>query len=710
MRQSLGLCLALGAFVSAAGAQQFTNLYSFSDGRDGAYPEAGLLLSGNTLYGTAYSGAAGQGTVFSLNTNGTSFKTLYAFAGGGDGSNPAGSLILSGNTLYGTSSAANSYTWGTVFSLSASGTNFTTLYAFTNGSDGSYPEAGLVLSGSTLYGTAYAGGDANGDGTVFSLNTNGSGFKILYTFTNGSDGSYPEAGLVLSGGTLYGTASYGGYFVGGSVYSGSGTVFSLNTSGTGFKTLHAFAGGFDGDDPDGSLVLSGGTLYGTACQGGGGGVGTVFALNPSLPQTFTPLYAFTNGSDGANPQAGLILSGSTLYGTSAYGGSTNGDGAVFCLNTNGTGLKTLYAFTNGSDGANPLAGLILSGSTLYGTASGGGDANGDGTVFCLLTNGTGFQTLYAFTNGTDGADPMSDLILSGNTLYGTANQGGDADGDGTVFSLNTNGTGFKTMYAFTNGSDGANPMASLILSGNTLYGTAYRGGDYLGGTVFSLFINGKGFRALYAFASSSNGYWPAARLILAGNTLYGTASAGGDSDNGTVFSMNTNGTPFTTLYAFTNGSDGSAPLAGLILSGNTLYGTASAGGDSGYGTVFSLGTNGADFTTLYNFFGGGDGDSPQGSLLLWDATLYGTASRGGIENNGMVFALSLGSTSSVPVPIALNIQRAGQNVILSWNDPSAVFVLQSAPSLTGGFTNVTGAASPFTNGASAPRFFRLVAP
>jgi uncharacterized repeat protein (TIGR03803 family) len=353
------------------------------------------------------------------------------------------------------------------------------------------------------------------------------------------------------------------------------------------------------------LILSGNTLYGTAYGGGSSGKGTVFKVNTD-GTGFTPLYSFT-GSDGANPYAGLILSSNTLYGTAVNGGSSSSShGTVFAVNTNGTGFTTLHSFTNGSDGYYPYAGLILSGNTLYGTAVNGGNglSYGWGTVFAGNTDGTGFTRLHYFTGGSDGADPYAfgGLILSGNTLYGTAYYGGSS-GDGTVFAVNTDGTGFTILHSFTGysnstNSDGYYPVAGLILSGNTLYGTATHGGSANAGTVFAVNTNGTGFTTLHSFTASStnslgiytnsDGYFPDAGLILSGNTLYGTAFHGGSSGQGTVFAVNTDGTGFTILHSFTGGSDGTGPDAGLILSGNTLYGTAYGGGSSGKGTVFSL--------------------------------------------------------------------------------------------------------------------------
>ena len=184
----------------------------------------------------------------------------------------------------------------------------------------------------------------------------------------------------------------------------------------------------------------------------------------------------------------MLLSGDTLYGTTSAGGS-GGGGTVFALKTNSTGFTVLYNFgTNmNQDGYSPYAGLILSGNTLYGTTTGGSIGTGStvGTVFALNTNGTGFRLLYNFTNSSDGADPWGQLILSGNTLYGTTRVGG-SENSGTVFAINTDGTGFTTLHNFNSASDGWQLQAGLTLSGHTLYGTAYSGGSGNFGTVFSL--------------------------------------------------------------------------------------------------------------------------------------------------------------------------------------------------------------------------------
>ena len=356
-------------------------------------------------------------------------------------------------------------------------------------SDGWDPNS-LVLSGNALYGTT-TWGSTNGSGTVFVVNTNGTGFNLLYTFSalpSGScncnnDGADPNS-LLLSTNTLYGVTAIGG--------NGSGTVFAVNTDGTGFITVYNFtpytvdSSGLqinsDGVSPN-SLILSGSTLYGTAAAGGNNG-GAIFSVSIdgsgfTTLYTFavgglTPQYAFTN-TDGALPNS-LVLSGGTLYGTTRKG-CVSGSGEVFAINTDGTGFRILHTFTtyNSNTGVNadgywPQS-LITSGGALYGVTLRGA-ATGQGTVFSLNTDGTGFRTLHSFS-GTNGNAPIV-LVAGNNALYGTTLYGG-------VFALNTDGTAF---HFYPVGAGASEP--SLVWTGNTLYGTTANGGTQDPGVVFRL--------------------------------------------------------------------------------------------------------------------------------------------------------------------------------------------------------------------------------
>ena len=445
-------------------------------------------------------------------------------------------------------------------------------------------------------------------------------------------------------------------------------------------------------------------------------------------QTFSTLKSFGT-NDGTHPWAGLTLSGSVLYGTAESGGCL-GSGTVFQVNTDGTGYTVLKNFdaaiensSNGTitntDGGGPRAGLTLSGTTLYGTTQYGGRSGG-GTVFKVNTDSTSYTVLKNFdaarySTNTDGGYPPSGLTLSGTTLYGTTVVGGSS-GNGTVFKMNTDGTGYTVLKNF-NGTDGAYPRANLTLSGSTLYGTTESGGSSKDGTVFQVNTDGTGYTVLKHF-TGSDGAYPHAGLTLSGSVLYGTTHYGGSSGNGTVFKVNTDGTGYTVLKHFSAASnpptatytntDGAWPVAGLTLSGSVLYGTTESGG-MGYGTVFQVNTNGTGFMVLksfnaaaYNSSNGTitntDGAYPQAGLTLSGSVLYGTTSFGGSLGFGTVFKLDL--------PIRLTIQSLGNAVVLSWTDPA--FALQAAPAFTGIYTNVPGALSPSTNPAVGPQgLFRL---
>lgn len=473
------------------------------------------------------------------------------------------------------------------------------------------------------------------------------------------------------------------------------------------------------------------------------------AFAPMLPaQLFTNLYSFSvsdfsppTNSDGANPQAALILSGNTLYGTADHGGSSS-NGSVFRINIDGTAFTNLHSFgglnvnnfifTN-NDGANPQAGLVISGNTLYGTASGGG-SSGNGVVFAVYTDGTGFTNLHTFSasdSGTnfDGSSPVAGLTLSGNKLYGTTSDGGSYR-LGTIFAVDTDGTDFTNLHNFSPASgppiastnvDGADPAAGLVLSGNTLYGSAQRGGSSGVGSLFRVNTDGTDFTNLHNFSAGSegveNGYpiitnndgrLPMAGLVLSGITLYGTAESGGNFGAGTVFAINTDGTGFTNLHSFTypetagSNSDGAFPLAGLVLSGEKLYGTTDTGGSLNGGVIFALNTDGGGFTNLYNFTLSG-GFSSEAGLILAGNTLFGTTTEGGKESAGTVFSLTL------PLLPQLNIALAGANIILTWPTNATGFTLESTTNLMSPavWSAISGQYAVTNPVAASQTFYRL---
>ena len=485
--------------------------------------------------------------------------------------------------------------------------------------------------------------------------TSAQNFATLYNFQSAATnrfglwtnqlGATPTGALLLLGQTLYGATGHGGS-------NGTGCIYALNTNGTGFAILHTFAG---------------------------------LATNQ---------FGFATNRDGASPVGGLIAAGTNLFGVAWYGGAS-GQGAIFSLNTNGAGFTVLHAFATGatnsasglvtnSEGGTPAAGLTLSGTTLYGTTLYAG-TNGNGTVFAVQTNGSGFRTLHAFStlvasNNADGANPYAPLLLAGGTLYGTTQFGG-TNGNGTLFSVGTNGAGFSDLHSF----------ARVV--------------DWASGPYANIFTNGDGAN-------------PRAQLILAGNQLYGTATFGGLYGNGAVFALATNGASFTNLHNFSAGNldystfgitnhDGTWPQPGVIWSGNSLYGVCEYGG-LGLGTVFSVDTNGSAFTALHDFPAGSTvtilpnspnngGAYPQTQFLLSGGVLYSSSAYGGMFGSGTLFTVGGIGGAAPPAP-PLAVTKSGTNVVIAWPTNFTGYTLQSTTNLAPAVWKTVAPAPVILNG------------
>jgi uncharacterized repeat protein (TIGR03803 family) len=378
------------------------------------------------------------------------FANLHSFTGGADGGHPYGGLVLSSNLLYGTTTADGSGGNGGVFGISPDGNVFTNIYSFSAGTavslpipfgtsvtndDGAQPYDTLCAANGFLYGTTFTGG-AQGYGTIFKIGQGN--FSVIRSFTNG-DGAFPYAGVTVSDQRIYGTTVLGGA-------NNSGTVFTIGDDGSTYTNIESFGGAqlAFGYNPYGGVTLHGNKLYGTDFSGGSGNPppGTFYQLTPDGSSYDLYGFSFNNGdsANGEQPYSSLIVGANGAYGTALAGGTGgNGNGTVFYASLS-TGISPVYSFSTyptafhtNSDGAEPYGGLIIAGRTLYGTTVNGG-LHGYGTVYGVNTDGTGFTNLYNFTGGSDGANPCGTLYYVSNCLYGTTANGG-TNGQGTVFAL-----------------------------------------------------------------------------------------------------------------------------------------------------------------------------------------------------------------------------------------------------------------------------------
>jgi uncharacterized repeat protein (TIGR03803 family) len=388
----------------------------------------------------------------------------------------------------------------------------------------------------------------------------------------------------------------------------------------------------------------------------------------SLAQTYSVIHSFTGGQDGGSPSTGLTIdSAGRLYGTTLTGGAA-GFGTVFYLAStpSGSSVSTLHNFANGSDGAGPMARLVVGpDGSLYGSTSAGGGGScllvnnyhGCGTIFKLSAPrgpGAGLNwistTLFRFSE-TNGSYPQGDLLFdaSGN-IYGTAVNGGTY-GWGLIYKLSPTQGGWaqSILYQPRNNGDGQFPMGGLVFdNAGNLYGVFDGGGPHGYGAVYELARSGSGWEesTVHGFSfQGQDGAVPQGGLIKdsAGN-LYG-ATVHAPGAGGTAFQLTPSGGSwnYDILYTFTGGINfGPADKLVRDAQGN-LYGTTLADGAHGYGSVFKLTrtSGGWSYRSLHDFTGGRDGGFPQ-CVLTFDArgNIYGTASRGGDYSNGVIFKVT----------------------------------------------------------------------
>jgi uncharacterized repeat protein (TIGR03803 family) len=561
------------------------------------------------------------------------------------------------------------------------------------------PLSSLVEGGDGAFYGMTAGGGSQGYGTVFRLTTNGE-MTTLSSFA-GTNGAWPVGGLVrASDGNFYGMTAMGGS-------SGSGTVFRLSTNGV-LTSLVSFdevswpttlptpglAQGSDGAlygiAPWGlfRVMLTGeltwaisfgsggvwgplvevepGVFYGANAFGGTNGYGFVFQLKSN--GQITTIVSFDD-ANGSYPFGGLTLGrDGVLYGTTSAGG-TYGWGTVFRVTTDGI-LTMLYSFGEDAtlpDGGEPSGSMVLASDGLfYGTTATGG-SNESGTVFRVTTNGI-LKTLASLESG--GLDWARTAMVQGTdgALYGTLDSGG-SNNIGSVFRATTNGGTLTTLFAFTN-TDGAHPQSGLVLGGDgALYGTTPNGGAHNYGAIFRVTTN----RVVTTLASFDRfgpaGYAPKGALVRGDDgALYGTTTAGGDGGGGTVFRLTTNGLLSAVAYFGFDGAAASRCAELVPGSDGAFYGTEEGAGFGDYGRVFRATTTG-NLTTLASF-SGTNGAQPSGALARGcDGELYGVTLQGGPgATNGALGAGTVFRVTTTGVLTTL-VERAG------WNSVSPGFVL-----------------------------------
>ena len=440
---------------------------------------------------------------------------------------------------------------------------------------------------------------------------------------------YPGPLIDGHDGFLYGTTAGGGL-------CDDGTVFRLTPSGD-RVTLYAFSG-LDGSGPNGLVAGPNGDFFGTTNAGGLSDSGTIFRITRA--GILATLHSFTGG-DGVHPVGSLVWGpGGALYGMTGEGASGLGWGTVFRATQSGE-VVTLCRF-RGYNGLSPHGALVRGldgnfyGTTGFGGTYGNGSVNG-GTVFRMTAAGS-LTTLHSFS-GLDGGWPYAGLAeATDGNLYGTTSYGGES-GLGTVFRITKEGV-LTTLWSFS-GDDGGRPLGPLLQATNgDLYGTTSWGWPKNEGTIFRVGLSGP-LTTVHAFGGP-DGSSPKSALVQTGDgTIYGTTTYGGWSGAGTLFTIAPDGASFSSLMSFAGGG-GRIPRSPVVeASDGSFYGTTAFGGAKGFGTIFRIAASGS-FSTLASF-AGTDGSLPDTGLVEGrDGDLYGTAPQGGTQNLGSVFRVTKG--------------------------------------------------------------------
>lgn len=515
-------------FTVKTDATGYSVLYEFA--KSGvSNPFGSLVTNGKYLYGmTSYGGQHDGGSIFSFAIGGSSLTVIYDFDYSITGSYPRGDLTLdpSGTTLYGTNTQGPTLQ-GIVFKVGVDGSNFTKLTDLDVSSGSAGYEGSLLQIGTTLYGVRsgyYIGFPGPGYlGSIYKVNTDGSGYSRFYNYE--ATGNSPTGSLVSDGSYLYGMTYQGGQ-------NNYGVVFRVKPDGSGYLKLLDFDGAKTGKHPGGSLIFDGTYLYGMTPEGGAKDMGVIFKIKTD-GTGFNKLFDL-DGTIGSYPFGSLVFDNTKtiLYGMTNSGG-TKSAGTIFTIKTDGSGLKKLFEFDGNSLGGYPYGSLTFDASTssLFGMTNSGG-VNGYGLIFKVKTDGTSFQDLLDFDNTNNGAYPRGDLYYDGTYLYALVPNGGKY-GDGTLIKVKNDGSGYTNLLDFDNTTLGSSPYGTVISDdGTVLYGLTTYGGANGWGTAFKINSDGSNYSKILDF---NDGAYPYGALYSDTKFLYGMTQNGGTHDLGIVF-------------------------------------------------------------------------------------------------------------------------------------------------------------------------------
>jgi uncharacterized repeat protein (TIGR03803 family) len=610
------------AVLSATAAWQYTELKQFGHlDQGGQDPHAAVTRAQDgMLYGTtAEGGIQNQGTIYKISQQGAGFQVLHSFTNGYiDGSSPQTPMLEgSDGYLYGTTYNGGVEQVGVAFKISKNGMDYQILHSFgVPISDGWRPQGPLLESSDGNFFGMTGQGGAHVAGVIFKFSKTGE-YEVIHDFDFGTSGTSNPL-IEAHDGKLYGTLS---------VFSEYGAIFRINKDGTGFEILHRFAGA-DGISPNGALILApDGHLTGITTAGGALGGGTYFRINKD-GSGFRILRNFASGNGNLGS---LIRLNDRFYGISVYGGVA-GSGNLFSLDPADGSFKFLTELTNTNDIANPVA-LSAVGSVIYAVAS--------DKLFEFFPATGKYQIIHKFDlYGGDGIHPLTKPVFGPDgKLYGTTGEAGSG-GVGTIYSIATDGSGYKTTWTFMNGMIGQFPSGLIVDGKGALYGATVDGGKLKKtlsrGTVFRLDAKGR-YKTLHAFAGlPDDGEFPNTPLLEGRDgALYGSAQFGEYSGVGTrnaIFSVDKNGHDYHVLCVLTNSSVYYFYMSQLSEGTNgKLFGAF-------VDTAFTVNKDGSGYQPLHVFPTGQYTTTPL--LPASDGKLYGATRLDGVSHVGQIYRVN----------------------------------------------------------------------
>ncbi len=606
-----------------------------ADFLDGSYPVGKLVKVGSKLYGmTNVGGDNDKGTIYDFDPASGQITVRFSFSTATSGQGPYGGLTLHGNgKLYGVTYSGGANGYGTLFSFDPIGGLFTKHWDF--GSPGGWNPHCTLLAASDgmLYGTAYAGGGSFDGGALFKFNPSTEAYTKLRDFrdspASSPNGASPYGALIeASNGKFYGMTTSGGS-------ANLGVLYSYDPVSTVFEKLVDLTGATTGIEPyDCGLVeYTNGVLYGAA-RGGVNNKGVLFEYN-FLTDTFSKKHDF-DGVDGELPASSMTkFSDGKLYGMTYHGGS-GGLGVVYAYDPSQSSFTKVINFSECPEGSYPDGSLILASSGMfYGITTYGGLSN-QGVFFEYDSATNTLQKLVDFESVLTGANPQGHLVQVPNgKIYGITARGGVND-RGAIFEFDPGSGVLTKKFDFGLAPNGGLPSGGLLLSSSgKLLGVTIAGGPQDAGTVF-VFDPSSGIVTATNFAVD-NGALPFAGLVETWDLrIFGTTVFGGVSDGGVLFEFDESSGAITARRSF--------PFTGLPFGGLTvgpsgkLYGLTSSDGTSSKGTLFEFDYKTSAYSTKINFDGPSRGSFPLGTMTrAANSKLYGMTLEGGVNNNGILF-------------------------------------------------------------------------